>query len=250
MPRDVPASSALLARVRRLAVAAGVLPRPPEPPALPGLTFVRDAGAADWLRASMTTFARGVGSFLPGHFAAYARVFHPFAAQDGSARAFPTWRALAAAAGADLADPRTWGPPPAFAPADAYVEGGTTPPAVLGPLVEHLGRATATPERCYFAVWEGHGTSALPHALAPTLELPGRRYHVFAGAVGAARTSFAAADLLHGQSANLWWPADRAWCAATDVDHAWTYVGGARSAVDALLADPRLEAVETAAAGW
>ena len=53
------------------------------------------------------------------------------------------------------------------------------------------------------------------------------------------------------QSANLWWPADRAWCVATEIDFAWTYVGGTRAVVDALLADPRLDAVETtAAARW
>jgi len=46
-------------------------------------------------------------------------------------------------------------------------------------------------------------------------------------------------------------PADRAWCVATEIDFAWTYVGGSRELIDAILADARLEAVETsAAAEW
>jgi hypothetical protein len=117
----------------------------------------------------------------------------------------------------------------------------------VDPLIEHLGRTTTTPERCFFAVWEGFGGSAVPHTLTPKLELPQRAYHVFAGPVEGARTSFSGVYFDY-QSANLWWPADHAWCVATEVDLAWTYVGGARSCIKALLADPRLEALETTAA--
>ncbi len=43
------------------------------------------------------------------------------------------------------------------------------------------------------------------------------------------------------QSAGLWWPADRAWCVATDVELVSTYVVGSAACVADLLADPRLE---------
>jgi hypothetical protein len=43
--------------------------------------------------------------------------------------------------------------------------------------------------------------------------------------------------------AGLWWPDDRAWCVATDVDLMTTYVGGSQSCVDALTADGDLEAM-------
>lgn len=43
------------------------------------------------------------------------------------------------------------------------------------------------------------------------------------------------------QSVNLWWPDDRAWFVSTDIDFAWTYVGGAQELIDELLAEPRLE---------
>ncbi len=36
---------------------------------------------------------------------------------------------------------------------------------------------------------------------------------------------------------------DRAWCVATEIDFAWTYVGGSAAAIRAVLADPRLEAL-------
>ena len=39
------------------------------------------------------------------------------------------------------------------------------------------------------------------------------------------------------QSANLWWPEDRAWCVTTDIDFAWTYVGGDRSLIEELIGD-------------
>ena len=99
-------------------------------------------------------------------------------------------------------------------------------------------------------MWKGFGASVVPPTLTPTLELPNRAYHVFAGPIAAARTSYSAIPFAH-QSANLWWPADRAWCIATEIDFAWTYVGAPRPCIDAILADPRLEAVApSAVARW
>ena len=240
-------SVGLVARVRRLAFAAGLLRRP-APPTLPLLEYLGESGAADWLRASLTTFGRRVASFVPGHFDAYVRIHHPF--EDGDGPLARTWRDLTALAGRDPHDPvraddfALYGVPNAQAPV------GTLPPPLIDVLVEHLRPATATPDACYFAAWEGFGDSPVPRDLEPTLELPHRRYHLFAGPIEAARTSFSASRLSH-HSANLWWPADRAWCVATEIDFAWTYVGGTRAVADALLADRRLDAVETtASARW
>jgi hypothetical protein len=236
-----------LGRFRRTARETGA-----SAPALPLLEHVRTLEATDWLRASMVTFARTVASFLPGHFESYARVYHPFVNNDGTASAVPTWHELAAAAGADLDDALAWEALPTMVERHARVDVGSLPQTLIEPLIEHLAPATTTPGQCFFAVWVGFGGSAVPHSLEPQLELPGREYHVFAGPVEGARTSFAETLIpwVH-QSANLWWPADHAWCVATEVDLAWTYVGGPRSVVRALLADPRVEAVETmAAARW
>ena len=107
-------------------------------------------------------------------------------------------------------------------------------------------KATRTPELCYFAEWVGFGGSAVPHDLEPLLRLPHREYHLFSGPLAAAHTSYGGIPF-HHQSANLWWPADHAWCIASEVDLAWTYVGGARRDIDALLADQRLDISPTTA---
>jgi hypothetical protein len=242
-------SVGLIARIRRLAFATGVLRRP-APPTLPLLEYAGETNAADWLRASLTTFAERVASFLPGHFDAYVRIHHPFDDTGGSPDTALTWRELAALAGRDFRDPAGAEDFAHHGVPNRRAERGTLPSALIEVLIEHLRSATATPEACYFATWPGHGASVIHHDLEPTLDLPHRRYHLFAGPIEAARTSYSVIPFAH-QSANLWWPADRAWCVATEVDFAWTYVGGTRAVVDALLADPRLDAIETtAAARW
>ena len=44
----------------------------------------------------------------------------------------------------------------------------------------------------------------------------------------------------------LWWPNDRSWFVAMDVDLEWTFVAGGRDLVDRILEHPGLEAVATA----
>ncbi len=43
------------------------------------------------------------------------------------------------------------------------------------------------------------------------------------------------------QSANLWWPEDRAWCVATEIDFNTAYIAGTQGLVEALLACEELE---------
>jgi hypothetical protein len=213
-------------------------------PPLPPLRHLRALDAAEWLRTSLTTFATSVASILPGHFPAYARVYHPFDSGGVSPFSACRWHELAARFGVELRNPAIAGEFALTGVPNVQSPTGTLPPALIAALVEHLQPATITPAECFFAVWEGFGDSMLPPAL------PNRAYHVFAGPLAAASTSYSSIPFSH-QSANLWWPADRAWCVATEVDFAWTYVGGPRSCIQALLTDPRLDALETtAAARW
>jgi hypothetical protein len=62
---------------------------------------------------------------------------------------------------------------------------------------------------------------------------------LFSGRLSAAMTSFSNELIRH--SASLWWPSDRAWCVATDVDLMSTYIGASDAAIDALGAEPALE---------
>ena len=45
----------------------------------------------------------------------------------------------------------------------------------------------------------------------------------------------------------MWWPADRAWFIATEVDGFSSYVGGSQAAIDDVLAAPALEAIAVTA---
>ena len=214
----------------------------PEPLSLPNLRLLADPAAASWLVRSMTTFAKSVASFLPGDFEAYARIHHPFGADTGAG---PTrsWREALAGEELSSLDPAT-AEALAYRGADcgqALV--GSLPGALIPPLLEHLQPATTTPGSCFFALWEGFGDLDLP--VEPTLELPQRRYHLFAGPLEGALTNLSTA--FRHRSANLWWPEDHAWCVATEVDSAWTWVGGAAACIDRLLADGRLEAIRTSA---
>lgn len=108
-----------------------------------------------------------------------------------------------------------------------------------------------SPGRCLFGVWEGYGgtlsvqgpvADVLPQRVVetPVFELPWRSYAMFEGPVAGA-TCFSVSRF---QSPNLWWPDDRSWCVASEIDLAWTYVAGSRSLIDELLSNPRIETLE------
>ncbi len=224
-------------------------PRVPTPPP-PLLTHLTDPDATDWLTASLTTFADNVASFLPGNFAAYARVYHPFDSNGDPVLAGLSWRELAARAGRELSDPATAADFGYQGVPDAQARVGNASKGLIRALVEHLRPATTTPDRCYFALWEGFAGGVVPPLTSPQLELPNRVYNVFVGPVEGALSSLHTTSWVY-RSASLWWPADHAWCVATEVDFRWTYVGGPRTCIDAVLADPRLDSVETSAhARW
>ena len=222
------------------------------------MTWSTDVSAGAWLTERTIGFARDVGSVIPRSFEAYARVFHPL--DDGR------WADRAARNGR-IAHPEMQlhliSAPPGAAPAgyEPLDEGsvGSLPETELGTLAGILRRHTGTPERAWFAVWEGWGldggaaylvSSGEPvpaPPLAPSevltgsrLELPQRGYVLLRGAVDDVT---AVGELLRGQSANLWWPEDRAWCVSTEIDFAWTYVGGTEAAVAEVLAGSTLEAL-------
>jgi len=45
------------------------------------------------------------------------------------------------------------------------------------------------------------------------------------------------------QSPNLWWPDDHAWIVVTEIDYAWSYVGGSQDLIDSVVSDELLEAM-------
>jgi hypothetical protein len=153
---------------------------------------------------------------------------------------------------------------------------------LLSALVDVLGRHTATPEDCFFGLWEGygelHGGDAMGFLtrFAGPAKWPGRiftkekppppippafppevmngpllefdqQYFVFTGRLDQAG-EWGAASTGHGvprhvNSPNLMWPADHAWFVMTNIDNTFSGVGGSEELISALLADPRLETV-------
>lgn len=240
--RDRTSGGRASARVARISADGELLPLPQRPMPLSLLAREPALAATEWLRGSVTTFATSVASFLPGQFEAYVRVYHPFDLRGAPV----SWHELV---GPERRDSMEASELAYNGVPGAQARSGSLPELLVAPLVEHLRAATTTPDACCFALWEG-GDSPVPIEVEPTLRLPHRAYHLLTGTVADARVSLSGAPFGY-HSANLWWPADHAWCVATEVDLAWTYVGASRACIDALLADPRLETVETSAgARW
>ena len=162
---------------------------------------------------------------------------------------------------------------------------GHLPEDELAALVDVLARHTSTPDQCFHALWDGYGeilggdavgflsfaagpaawpgriftkpkpTPPPPPAFAPEV-MDGPRLQVARTRPSALRRpgrdagQWGAASFGHGiprdiNSPNVLWPADHAWCVATDIDTTWTGVGGSAALADDLLADSRLEVVRT-----
>ena len=201
-----------------------------------------DTSAAAWIRP--------VGRLLPGGFPAYARVLHPAIRYDGDddvevpwaevadANAFVAHRLMqwpAITGGWEFVHEEDQSPLWDDSPAEGHL-----PVAVATRLAAVLRRHTATAEDCWFGVWTGFGWSAEGAGVA-ALELLGRECWLLRGPVDLATANLAPEPA--EQSANAWWPADRAWCVVTDIDLMSTYVGGSAACIDDLLAAPELEVV-------
>jgi hypothetical protein len=193
-----------------------------------------DASAGAWLTERIIGFAANVGSVVPRGFEAYARLFHPLDGGRWVERAAGNGRIAHPEMQLHLISSPPGAAPPSFQPLHG-VSVGSLPADELRALVTVLVRHTGTPERAWFAVCEGfEGLDG------PRLELPNRSYVLLQGAVVDAMH---VGELLHGQSPNLWWPEDRAWCVATETDLAWTYVAGTEAAVAHVLRASGLEAL-------
>jgi hypothetical protein len=244
-------------------------------PASTHLRLAADASPADWLTLRVGPFGSGVGGLLPHGFDAYARILHP--AFDRERRPV-RWGTVAEWSG-HLLHPLVQfrrlmkppagsgrGPVPYFAPPPD----GNLPEPTLAALCRILASHTTTADRCWFCLWQGYGwvngSPAVammtrdgrgdpippafgPESLAgPHLRLPQRNYMLFEGPLEAASEMgwWPAEQFFDPQSPNIFWPADHAWCAATEIDLDSTYVGGSTELIADLLADACLEALPAA----
>ena len=208
-----------------------------------------DATGASWVVAGLRGFAESVLSLVPAGFDAYGRIFHP--AGNGQLETPVTWRAVAEANGKVAHPAMQWASITgsfrfehgASQPGiwDSEPEEGSLSRQLLPALVPVLERRTRTPERCWFAVWDGYGSLAIGDRDAPAFDIPHRRLLLLTGPITAVYTSLCTEPWW--QSPSLWWPDDRAWCVETEVDLMSTYVGGTRDCIADLVACQGLEAM-------
>ena len=208
-----------------------------------------DTSAAAWLSRSEW--------ILPVAFPAYARVLHPAIRYAGDDDVEVPW-AEVADANATLAHPlMQWtgitggwefvheddqSPLWDDSPAEGHL-----PVTVAARLIEVLRRHTTAPDDCWFGMWRGfgwYGQSDVPVPAPSGPTLLGREHLLLRGPIDLATANTAPEPA--EQSANLWWPADRAWCVVTDIDLMSTYVGGSAACIADLLAAPDLEVVPAA----
>ncbi len=209
------------------------------------IQWATDLGPARWIAPRLHPFNQDTGSVVPEGFEAYCRVFHPDGPiyPDGS---FRSWTEIAESngriahpnmqfhmintpIGSPIPDPLHEGSGPS---------GGTLPPRERQHLLPLLRSETATPEHCCFCIWDGYGDIAVP---GPTVNLPKRNYGLYRGPI---ELAMAPLDVpWNRQSPNLWWPDDHAWIVATEIDYAWTYVGGSQTLIDTVVSDDLLEAM-------
>lgn len=236
---------------------------------------------SDWIADRLAPFGSGVGAIVPAGFEAYIRILHPATGRDGAsvtwsemaARSGRTMHRLAqfeainceSVTGVDSA---TNGP-----------DSGTLPATLLEALCAALSAHTRRPESCFFCLWEGYGwlrdsggggsivftpigysgppppsfgySDLVPEFIraavsaAHRVHLPARSYLFFEGPLEGANefgaSSFTPEDFTP-QSPNLFWPEDRAWCVASEIDLSCTFVAGSNALAESLLTNPALEA--------
>jgi hypothetical protein len=203
-------------------------------------------GPADWLTMSRLPFSQHVvGSLLPPNFPRYARLFHPAYDRTGEVR----WAQVAEANG-HVSHPAmewasitgSWRHRDAGGQPGIWIEPptqGVLPARQAARLASVLAAHTRTPESCWFAIWTGWAALGSTADDLPILALPGRPMVLLNGSLDTVQQNLDAFP--GGQMANLWWPADHAWCVASDIDLMSTYIGAEAGVIETLLVIPELE---------
>jgi hypothetical protein len=195
---------------------------------------------ADWIGPRLHPFAAyDVGSVVPTGFDAYARILHPAFTREKEVR----WAEVATWGGKVIhpevqfhalvqsLPPHELGTEPfVYPPAN-----GVLPESQVQVLADLLSRHTNTPSECWFCLWVGYGYFESKQAARRVIPNPQRSYFLFRGSTDEA------AGWQDGP--NIWWPDDRTWCVASEIDLPYTYVGGSKELIEEILERPGLEAL-------
>ncbi len=203
-----------------------------------------DVAAGDWILPHLHPFNQDIGSVVPSGFEGYCRIFHPVVSSDPSVPA-ATWTEVARKNGR-IAHPsmqfhminRPIGTPSSSAHVQCQeLSWGSLPVAQAIELADLLRQYTASSEHCWFGVWTGY--SDVETGGAQRLRHPGREYAVLPGPIDAVADG--SQSVLGRRSPNLWWPQDESWIVVTDIECAWTYVGGPAHLIEDLVSHRDLE---------
>ncbi|RSN65328.1 hypothetical protein DMH01_02760 [Amycolatopsis sp. WAC 04182] len=214
---------------------------------------VLDPSPAEWISPRLGGAFGAAGRTVPRGYAAYARLCHPAERDRGG---WASWGEAAAETGRRAHGAMQWhalvGSPDPVNLTGSLWRGsppgrGTLPSHSLTALLAVLGDHTSASD-AWFGLWDGYGwadeaTLSREHLDAPRLRHPGRDYLLFRGPLTSA-TELGwrpRPNWFEAQSPNLFWPDDRAWCVATEVDFDSTLVAGEEALVDALVKAPGLE---------
>ena len=116
---------------------------------------------------------------------------------------------------------------------------GSIPERECRTLFEALRGFTSTPGCCCFCLWEGYGNiDTRLYRAGSRVRGQGRDYLLFRGPIDAIMAFLAGDGPFWRESPNIWWPEDRAWCVATDIDLYDTYIGGSQECIEAVLSNP------------
>ena len=238
-----------------------------------GAELQLDTAPADWIADRLLPWGAEVGTrvcaIVPVGYEAYLRVFHHAEEHVGSESIRRRWSELAQRSGRQMHpavqfDRFAWPNPP---------QEGSLDRQEATALVSLLRAHTTTPNHCWLAIWHGFsqltgsvqvhavggrglrawlqqrrvaGRVAPPRdlAAAPTVSLPNREYFLYRGPIDVVPRFEHLPG--HLQTPNMWWPEDRAWFVATEIDFDSTLVACTRACGAALLGSD-LEVMEVSA---
>jgi hypothetical protein len=237
-----------------------------------GIEVVADGTGAEWIAPRLGGGPAGISWTVPAGYECYARICHPV--EDGHGE-WVDWNTVAQATGRRAHPLMQWhvlvgSADPLNMRGSLWPGGnpqrGNLHPDALANLCEILA-AHIGDQRCFFCVWEGYGwiSAAMarytiagdqsdpgplpPPAFSDTelaatrVDLPHRSYLLLTGGLDATLKIGwrLTPDYFVGQSPNLFWPADRSWCVASEIDFDSTLVGGSRQLIDEILAEATLD---------
>jgi hypothetical protein len=211
------------------------------------ITWLHDVSPADWIGPQLHPFTVDTGSIIPEGFEAYCRIFHPVEPQWPDTRV-RRWDEVARENGRTAHTEMQFhmiSRPVGVPEAPKYERGygpkwGSLPLRERAELIDVLRTETTTPQQCWFCIWDGFGGMDFGD-VSERVRLPNRDYVLYAGSI---ELAMAALDSFGDTSSpNLWWPEDRAWIVAIEIDFAWTYVGGSSGLIEKLLGSDTLEAL-------